>query len=88
MDVRQQDLDGDVELEGVREEDGGGEHQDDDLGQPAQIEKLLIQNAQIRGVVSLFVDKWRAKTLQIDIMSEKRRKGELFRRKLEVHESI
>ena len=30
----QQDLERDVELDGVRQEDRGGEQQDDDLGQP------------------------------------------------------
>ena len=31
---RQQDLERDVELDGVRQEDRRGEQQDDDLGQP------------------------------------------------------
>ena len=35
LQVREHDLDGDVELQGVREEDGHREHQDDDLGEPA-----------------------------------------------------
>ena len=37
----QQDLQRDVELDGVREEDRGGEQQDDDLGQPEMLQIMI-----------------------------------------------